>query len=106
MKALVPVLAALFSQIVIAHPLSPESSCVEPVRPERSDSVRWNAFVAEVDVFRGCIATFVDAQYAASDAHRAAAERAGARWNEFVRNHLNVPEDFPHVPRRDNGSAD
>lgn len=84
-----------------AHPLSPEAACTEPVRPDRSDVERWNRFVAEVDTYRGCISTFVDAEYAASDAHRAAAERAAQRWNHFVRNNLNVPEDFPHIPRRE-----
>jgi hypothetical protein len=83
-----------------AHPLMPESPCSEPVRPERSDVERWNQFVAQVNEYRGCIAAFVDAEYVAADAHRAAAERAGQRWNDFVRNNLNVPEDFPHIPTR------
>jgi len=86
--------------IAVAHPLMPESPCGEPVRPDRSDAERWNLFVAEVNQYRACISGFVDAEYAASDAHRAAAERAGQRWNDFVRTNLNLPEDFPHIPRR------
>ena len=85
-----------------AHPLSPEAACSEPVRPPRTDVERWNHFVGEVNIYRACIAEFVEAEYAASDAHRAAAERAAQRWNQFVRDHLNVPEDFPHIPRRTN----
>ncbi|MBM4205697.1 MAG: hypothetical protein FJ194_16355 [Gammaproteobacteria bacterium] len=88
------------SGIAGAHPLMPESPCSEPVRPDRSDVEQWNRFVAEVNAYRSCISGFVDSEYAASDAHRAAAERARQRWNDFVRINLNVPEDFPHIPRR------
>ncbi len=84
-----------------AHPLSPEAACNEPSRPSRSDVEKWNRFVADVDVYRACISTFVDVEYSAADVHRSAAERAAERWNHFVRNNLNVPEDFPHIPRRE-----
>jgi hypothetical protein len=78
------------------HPLSPEASCLEPVRPPHTDVDRWNRFVDEVDAYRACINAFVEQEYAAADAHRAAAERGTERWNSFVRDHLNVPADFPH----------
>ena len=86
----------IWSGQATAHPLAPEASCSEPVRPPRSDVARWNAFVDAVDVYRTCISSFAADQYSASEAHRFAAERATERWNAFVRDNLNVPADFPH----------
>lgn len=81
---------------LFAHPLAPEAPCSEPQRPPRTDTVRWNAFVDAVDVYRACISKFAADEYSASEAHRFAAERATERWNTFVRDNLNVPADFPH----------
>lgn len=81
---------------VRAHPLAPESACVEPERPPRTDIERWNRFVDDVDVFRQCIAEFAETEHEAAEAHRRASEQATERWNRFVRDHLNVPKDFPH----------
>lgn len=93
-------LAGCLSGPAVAHDVIPEAPCVEPVRPAREDVARWNAFVDDVDGFRACINAFVESQYSAADVHRLAAERAATRWNDFVRTHLNVPEDFPHRSSR------
>ncbi len=64
----------------------------------KEDVERWNAFVDAVDVYRDCINRYQAAHYVQSDAHRAAAEASVQEWNTFVRENLNVPEDFPHRP--------
>ncbi len=70
--------------------------CEAPVRPDKQDVERWNAFVDGVDAYRACINAFRARNYAEADAHRAAADAAVQAWNTFVRENLNVPEDFPH----------
>ena len=78
--------------------------------PETGDLVeRWNAFVAQVDSYRACINLYLALHYAQADAHRSAADAAVQAWNDFVRENLNVPEDFPHelaTPATDVDSAD
>lgn len=81
------------------HDAAPAPDCKPPVRPPKEEVARWNAFVDAVDGYRACINRYQAAHYAQSDAHRAAAEASVQAWNTFVRENLNVPEDFPHRPR-------
>jgi hypothetical protein len=79
------------------EPLQPR--CIEPVRPpDKTDSVAWNRFVDQVDVYRSCMNAFITENHAAADRHRAAANAATETWNQFVHSSLNVPEDFPWPP--------
>lgn len=81
-----------------AHEAAPAPDCAPPTRPSKDDTPRWNDFVDAVDEYRACINRYQAAHYAQSDAHRAAAEASVEAWNAFVRENLNVPEDFPHRP--------
>jgi hypothetical protein len=80
-----------------AEPLSPP--CVQPARPpDKTDTLRWNRFVDQVDAYRSCMNAFITENHAAADRYRAAANAATETWNQFVHNSLNVPEDFPWPP--------
>ncbi len=94
------VLAALLGAVpAIAHDPAPQPDCVAPVRPaDKIDVERWNAFVDAVDVYRACMNAFIQANHAAADAHRGAANAATDSWNAFVRSSLNAPEDYPWPP--------
>jgi hypothetical protein len=82
-----------------AHEASPAHGCTAPVRPaDEQDDLLWAAFLEDVDRFRACISSHVDANYAAADRHREAAERAALEWNHFVRDSLNAPKDYPWPP--------
>jgi hypothetical protein len=77
----------------------PDHGCQAPQRPaDDVDEQTWNRFLAGVDGYRACISAFVAANHDAADAHSAAANAATQAWNEFVRDSLNVPEDFPWPP--------
>jgi hypothetical protein len=83
----------------VAHSPAPDHACTEPARPaDEQDDARWQAFLAAVDAYRACISGYATAQREAARAHGAAANRAVAAWNDFVRRELNVPEDFPWPP--------
>jgi len=78
------------------HEVIPAHECVAPGKPpDKSDSVRWNAFVDQVDAYRACMTSFIETSHAAADRHRAAANGATEEWNTFVRGSLNVPEVYP-----------
>lgn len=98
------VLSALiitFGSTAQAH-LPMEHACVAPLRPANDqDDVLWNAFLAEIDAFQGCVTTEADRHQAASDAHQRAAFAAVDAWNDFVRDSLNAPEDFPWPPEEE-----
>jgi hypothetical protein len=77
----------------------PAHGCLAPVRPaDDVDERVWNGFLAGVDAYRDCISDFVSANQAAADSHAAAAHAATEAWNIYVRDSLNVPEDFPWPP--------
>ncbi len=77
----------------------PDHGCVAPVRPgDGVDERTWGEFLAGVDGYRACISDFAASNHEAADTHRAAANGATQAWNEFVRDSLNVPEDFPWPP--------
>lgn len=78
----------------------PDHGCRAPLRPaDDVDEQTWNGFLAGVDVYRSCISDFVAASQQAADAHSDAANAATQAWNAFVRDSLNVPEDFPWPPQ-------
>lgn len=77
----------------------PDPGCRAPLRPaDDVDEATWNRFLAGVDGYRSCISDFVTANHQQADAHREAANAATTAWNDFVRDSLNVPEDFPWPP--------
>ena len=91
-------LALILSAQLAANDPVQLPGCVAPERPPKTDPIRWDAFVDAVNAYRHCINAYQARQYAQADAHRAAAEGAVQAWNDFVRENLNVPEDFPHLP--------
>ena len=94
--AVLLVFLALFAAADVAVPVH---GCTAPVRPaDGVDEQTWEGFLAAVDAYRACISDFTDSNRQASDAHGAAANAAIGDWNEFVRDSLNVSEDFPWPP--------
>lgn len=92
MLLLVPILACADAPV-------PDHGCEAPRRPaDDVDEATWNLFLAGVDRYRACISDFVAANRAAAESHYAAANAATQAWNGFVRDSLNVPEDFPWPP--------
>ena len=88
----------LGSALAQSHVVSPEA-CQPPVRPpDKQDADRWNTFVDAVDAYRACISDYVTHNREAAAGHDAAAQRAAQAWNEFVRDSLNAPEDYPWPP--------
>jgi hypothetical protein len=84
---------------VQAHDPAPAHGCQAPARPvDDQDDALWQAFLDDVDAFRGCISDYAAANHRAADAHRQAANAATLDWNVFVRRELNVPEDYPWPP--------
>lgn len=89
----------ILASAAAAHKPVPAHGCVSPERPpDDVDEATWRRFLDDVDGYRDCISNFVGSNYAASDAHRDAANAATLEWNAFVRDSLNVPEDFPWQP--------
>ncbi|MEZ5557880.1 MAG: hypothetical protein R3E86_04955 [Pseudomonadales bacterium] len=79
----------------------PAPACDAPVRPaDDQNDVLWRAYLDAVDRYRACISEYAAANWAASEAHSQAANTAVAQWNAFVRDQLNVPEDYPWPPRQ------
>jgi hypothetical protein len=70
--------------------------CPETCRQEQPG--RLESFVDQVDAYRACMNAFIESSHAASERHRAAANRATEEWNAFVRGSLNVPEVYPWPP--------
>lgn len=96
--ALVLFIASLLA--ATAHAASvPDHGCRAPVRPpDDVPEVVWQGFLEAVDSYRACISNYVTRNNALADAHRTAANEATLAWNAFVRDSLNVPEDFPWPP--------
>jgi hypothetical protein len=97
----------ILAPVAAAHTPVPVHGCASPERP--SDDVGemvWNRFLEDVERYRACISDFVRRNYAASDAHRDAANAATLDWNAFVRDSLNVPADFPWQPEDADDQAD
>ena len=104
---LVFVFLVLLAPAAAAHTPVPSHGCEAPERPPDDVAEEiWNRFLEHVDGYRDCISSFVRSNYAASDAHRDAANAATLDWNAFVRDSLNVPEDFPWEPDDANDPAD
>ncbi len=78
----------------------PAPDCLRPARPAQSEDrfQMWDDFMAQTDAYRDCMSNYIHYHHAASDAHRAAANAATEAWNSFVRESLNVPQDFPWPP--------
>lgn len=98
-RLLVVLLLLFVPAIAGADAPMPDPGCRAPVRPaDGVDEPTWNRFLAGVDTYRSCISDFVAANHEQADAHREAANAATTAWNDFVRESLNVPEDFPWPP--------
>lgn len=99
-RALWAVLLALCCAApVCAHSPVPVHGCQAPARPadDQNDAL-WEAYLSAVDRFRACISDFAAANHEAAERHREAGNAATLDWNRFVRDELNVPEDFPWPP--------
>ena len=83
-----------------AHSPAPEHGCQAPQRPadDHNDAL-WQRFLDDVDGYRACISDYAAASHAAAAAHSQAGNDATLDWNAFVRDRLNVPEDYPWPPR-------
>ncbi|MFU8814353.1 MAG: hypothetical protein ACNA7W_03345 [Pseudomonadales bacterium] len=82
-----------------AHAPAATHGCAAPSRPaDDQDDALWQAYLGAVDDFRGCISDYAAANQAAAAAHTRAAHDAVEVWNRFVRDNLNVPQDFPWPP--------
>ena len=78
------------------------SDCSAPIRPaDDQNDVLWQNFLDEIDAFQACINANVDRHQNASREHQEAARLHVDRWNKFVQQSLNVPEDFPWPPQTD-----
>ncbi len=83
-----------------AHESPPPRHCVAPTRPaDEQNDVLWQRFLTDVDAFRACISSYVEANNRAADIHRQAAREATMEWNRFVHAELNVPADYPWPPK-------
>ena len=92
-------LGAGFAASSRAPDTAPAHGCNAPLRPvDDQDDRNWQRFLDEVDHFRQCISDYATANHAASRIHSEAANAATLEWNDFVRDSLNVPEDFPWSP--------
>ena len=79
-----------------------QSNCVSPTRPaDDQNDVLWNKFLADIDTFQACINENVARHQAASSEHQETARLTVERWNRFVKQSLNAPEDFPWPPESD-----
>jgi len=73
-----------------ADSYSPSHSCYKPSKPYEFTS-QWevDSFNDEVEMYRNCIADFVEEQQEAIRRHSQAAEEAIDEWNNFVNWELN-----------------
>ena len=96
--ALLLALAGSLAGAALAHePMA--HGCIAPVRPADDQNDRlWARFLEEIDAFQRCVTEAADRHQAAADAHQRAAFEAVDAWNDFVRDSLNAPEDFPWPP--------
>ena len=95
-RSVIVVVGCVFAVPLLAHQPAPVHQCEAPVRPvDDQDDVAWQSYLTAVDEFRGCIDHYSQANRAASRAHTDAANSATQDWNVYVKEHLNVPEDFP-----------
>ncbi|NIP13553.1 MAG: hypothetical protein GWM88_01950 [Pseudomonadales bacterium] len=107
MRLLIAFLFFVLTPAAVAHTPLPVHGCVSPERPpDDVGEIVWKRFLDDVERYRACISDFVRGNYAASDAHRDAANAATLDWNAFVRDTLNVPEDFPWQPEDSGDQAD
>ena len=78
--------------------------CVAPTRPPESvPEAVWQRFKSDLHDYRECMSGYIEANHAAAERHRSAANRATEHWNAFVRSELNVREDFPWPPEDPDG---
>lgn len=71
--------------------------CMEPQRPlDDQNDVLWQGFLSEIEQFRECVNRRVHWHKAQAKQHSAQAREVADLWNQFVKNKLNAPEDFPH----------
>jgi hypothetical protein len=97
--ALAVLLVLCAATAAYAHNPVPPHGCQAPTRPANDqDDVLWESYLAAVDRFRACISDFATANHQAAERHHEAANAATLDWNRFVRDELNVPEDFPWPP--------
>ncbi|MCZ6640901.1 MAG: hypothetical protein O7F71_04950 [Gammaproteobacteria bacterium] len=76
-----------------------QNDCGAPTRPaDDQNDLSWQKFLDEIDVFQACINTTVERHQAASSEHQEVARLTVGRWNRFVQQSLNAPEDFPWPP--------
>lgn len=75
---------------VLADMFVPSHSCRKPIKPYQFN-YEWEieSFNADVDIYRACIAEFVDRAKAAASRHQQAASDAVDDWNRFVNYELN-----------------
>ncbi len=77
----------------------PAPECQLPERRSQADREQmWDEFMMQTDAYRDCMNRYIRYHHAASNAHRAAANAATEQWNQFVRDSMNVPQDFPWPP--------
>lgn len=93
------ILGLALSGTVLGHEPRPDHGCSVPDRPpDDQNDIRWRSYLAAVDGYRSCINDFAEANRSASRLHTEAANAAVSDWNAFVKDQLNVPEDFPWPP--------
>ncbi|MCB1686264.1 MAG: hypothetical protein R3E82_09850 [Pseudomonadales bacterium] len=98
-RGLCLILALTLSGFTLGHEPRPVHGCVAPQRPpDDQNDARWESYLRAVDGFRACINEFAEVNRQASRSHNEAANDAVAAWNGFVKDQLNVPEDFPWPP--------
>ncbi len=94
-------LLGCFSYTASAHqPM--QNDCIPPTRPaDEQNDVLWQEFLADIDTFQACINANVERHQSATSEHQEAARLTVERWNQFVQQSLNAPEDFPWPPDPD-----
>ena len=76
-----------------------DHNCVSPERPVNDqDDQLWQQFLDDIDAYRACINREMEWHQNAAQNHQQQAKVVVDEWNEFVRTHLNAPEDFPWPP--------
>ena len=84
-----------------------DPSCIPPTRPSDNVSAQlWQRFLDDVDRFRACTQQSMEQHQAEARNHQKAAKTAAAAWNDFVRDSLNAPEDFPHEPDKEPAASE
>jgi len=75
----------LVSSPTIADMLQPSHSCIKPYKPyEFTDQWQLDRFKGEVEMYKQCIADFIEEQNEAIENHQQAAEEAIDEWNHYV----------------------